>query len=376
MSNLRRQRLEKQRDGLQTEWELQQEKLQTLRSAHAIEAGTAVKFQLGKQIEAQEKVLAQLESKLERLELELAAGSTRQELEFEWVTIAAGQAEDWSLQRSSGRVESRSEDLGNGLFLEMVFVPAGQFTMGSPPEELGRELYQSWEQRRQSGEDPRHQVTVPSFWLGKYPVTQAQWRAIAALPKIDRWLEPNPSYFEGDQLPVEQVSWLDGVEFCQRLSQLTGRNYRLPSEAEWEYACRAGSDTPFHWGMTMTTDLANYCGVDREIRGSFYSGAYGRGPQGVYREKTTPVGSFPPNRFGLYDMHGNVWEWCGDSWHATYRGAPIDGSCWVGGGEEPMRVLRGGSWMNLPWVCRSAYRLKFAMHAAYLDTGLRVVCSD
>ena len=170
-------------------------------------------------------------------------------------------------------------------------------------------------------------MTIQPFCLGKYAVTQAQWRAIAALPQINRELNPDPSGFKGDNRPVEWVSWLEAVECCDRLSRQTGRSYRLPSEAEWEYACRAGTTTPFHFGETMTTELANYCGEDRDIGGRLYKGAYGVGPQGAYRQETTAVGSFAvANAFGLFDMHGNVWEWCLDHWHENYQGAPTDGS--------------------------------------------------
>lgn len=173
-------------------------------------------------------------------------------------------------------------------------------------------------------ERPQHWVTVEPFWMGKYPVTQAQWRAIATLPKVDRELTANPSYFEGDSRPVERVSWRDAVEFCKRLSQRTGQNYRLPSEAEWEYACRAGTTTPFHFGETLTSALANYdadstCGSELASE---------------RRQQTTSVDNFPANTFGLYDMHGNVDEWCADHWHDSYTGAPTDGSTWLSAEEN------------------------------------------
>ncbi|MFN7657571.1 MAG: formylglycine-generating enzyme family protein, partial [Dolichospermum sp.] len=156
-------------------------------------------------------------------------------------------------------------------------------------------------------------------------------------------------------------------EFCLRLSQYTGRTYSLPSEAQWEYACRAGTTTPFHFGETITTDLANYNGK--------YS--YGQGPKGVYREETTAVGSFGvANNFGLYDMHGNVWEWCQDHWHSNYEGAPTDGSAWLSNKEDSNeRLLRGGSWLDLPGYCRSAYRLNDLLDDYFNSIGFRVVCS-
>src|SRR5262249_46060073 len=148
-------------------------------------------------------------------------------------------------------------------------------------------------------------------------------------------------------LPVEQVSWQDAVEFCDRLSRKTGKTYRLPSEAEWEYACRAGTKTPFAFGETITPEIVNYNGKY----------PYGSAPKGIYRQKTTPVGSVGvANGFGLYDMHGNVWEWCQDVWHGNYKGAPTDGSAWESGGDKDIWVVRGGSWIDLGRDCRSAYR--------------------
>ena len=259
------------------------------------------------------------------------------------------------------------EDLGSRLTLEMISVPEGQFMMGSPKNEL----------RHQSNEDPQHEVTVSSFWIAKYPVTQAQWKAVAALPQLQRELTAVPSNFEGDNRPVEQVSWHDAVEFCDRLSQRTGRDYRLPSEAEWEYACRAGTETPFHFGATLTTELANYRGTDWEYEGKTYSGAYGDGPLGIYREETTEVGIFDAaNGFGLHDMHGNVWEWCQDNWHDNYEGAPVAGGAWISRGEAKYRVLRGGSWHDVPEDCRSAIRYRFDPDDSISFVGFRVVCGS
>ncbi len=197
------------------------------------------------------------------------------------------------------------------------------------------------------------EVTFRRFFLGKYPVTQKQYEAV---------MGNNPSYFKGPNRPVENVSWNDTTEFFQRLSQKTGRQYRLPSEAEWEYACRAGTTTPFYFGETITTDLANYNG----------NYTYGSAPKGIYREETTDVGSFPPNAFGLYDMHGNVWEWCQDVWHENYSGAPTDGSAWESGGDSSYRMLRGVSWHNHPKNCRCANRNK-GDYAGSINNGFRVV---
>ena len=206
--------------------------------------------------------------------------------------LGLGEKKEVILSHYRNQAKYFSEDLGNGITLEMVEIPNGTFMMGSPESEKGR---YDWE-------SPQHQVTVPLFFMGKFEVTQAQWKAVAVLPQVERELNPDPSEFTGDKLPVKQVSWYDAVEFCRRLSNYTGTEYRLPSEAEWEYACRAGTTTPFHFGKTITTDLANYRGTDFEYQNQIYPGNYANEPKGEYREKTTAVGSFFPNAFGL----GNV----------------------------------------------------------------------
>jgi len=224
----------------------------------------------------------------------------------------------------------------------MVDIPAGEFVMGAPKKEA-----ESFDSER-----PQHWVTVPQFFMGKYPITQEQWRLVAALRQVNRPLRAElldseqEARFGGDNHPVVNVSWYEAVEFCDRLTQRTRRKYRLPSEAEWEYACRAGTPTPFYFGETIAPDLVNYNG----------NYPYGDAPKGEYRERTTSVGIFPPNPFGLYDMHGNVWEWCADHWHENYKGAPDDGSAWLTDNKESSRLLRGGSWYNDSWRCRSAYR--------------------
>jgi formylglycine-generating enzyme required for sulfatase activity len=206
-------------------------------------------------------------------------------------------------------------------------------------------------------ERPQHSVGLGAFLLGKYPITQEQWGAVMA------W-EP-PYRCQGPRRPVDRVSWDDAVEFCRELSEKTGRAYRLPSEAEWEYGCRAGSTAPFYFGETITTDLANYVGEH----------TYLSEPKGIYRHVTTDVGSFPSNGFGLYDMHGNVWEWCGDAWHDDYTGAPGDGSAWEGGATL-QRVLRGGSWHDPPGICRCAARLKFDRSDGEDFVGFRVALAS
>ncbi|WP_347279989.1 SAV_2336 N-terminal domain-related protein [Leptolyngbya sp. FACHB-60] len=263
----------------------------------------------------------------------------------------------WEIIRQQQRVYRLIEPLPGDLPLEMVAIPDGTFLMGSPEDELERD---------RSSESPQHEVSIKWFLMGRYPVTQAQWRAVASLPQIGRQLQRNPSRFKGDNRPVEQVTWDDAVEFCARLSVHSGRQYRLPTEAEWEYACRAGTTTPFHFGETITSELANYKG----------STTYDDGPQGEFRRETTPVDHFGiANAFALTDMHGNVWEWCQDHWHDNYNGAPIDGSAWIEGGNLSRRVLRGGSWDNEPWYCRSAYRDGDGPDFDDDPLGFRVVCS-
>ena len=276
----------------------------------------------------------------------------------------AQSSREFRIEREQHEVLSIQQPLTDDVSLVLVQIPEGEFMMGSPEEEVDR----------REAEGPQHLVHVQEIWMGRYPVTQQEWRIVAGYPKVNRDLDLNPSHFKGDRLPVESVSWFDAVEFCDRLSQQTGFDYRLPTEAEWEYACRAGTTTPFHFGETITTELANYCGTDDERLG--WSGSYGDGPKGEYREKTTPVDQFEgTNQFGLYDMHGNVWEWCQDHWHENYKGAPSDGSAWL---EKTLqnnngRVLRGGSWITPPRVCRSAYRYHDAPVDRNYNLGFRVV---
>jgi eukaryotic-like serine/threonine-protein kinase len=242
------------------------------------------------------------------------------------------------------KFQSFTENLEN-VILDMIAIPGGKFLMGSPEGE------------GDDDEKPQHEVTIPPFYMGKYPVTQAQWEKVASLPKVELDLKSQPSYFKGENLPVEQVSsWSDVQEFCARLSKATGKLYRLPSEAEWEYACRAKTTTPYYFGDQITTDLVNYGRNEK----------YGQ---------TTEVGKFPPNAFGLYDMHGNVCEFCEDNWHENYINAPIDGSVWINQSKEERVVMRGGSWIHNPGCCRSAYRLNLigCCYDGYI--GFRVVCA-
>ncbi|MDJ0904336.1 MAG: formylglycine-generating enzyme family protein [Xenococcus sp. MO_188.B8] len=225
-----------------------------------------------------------------------------------------------------------TKELGNGVTLDMIAIPGGTFMMGSPKG------------KGSDSERPQHQVTIKPFFMGKYPITQAQWQAV---------MGNNPAQFQDSpQNPVEQVSWKVAVEFCQRLSTQTETEYRLPSEAEWEYACRARTTTPYHFGESISDKIANY---------------------GCNMNGTTSVGQFPANAFGLYDMHGNIWELCQDNWHDNYEDAPTDGSAWFSG-FSTIKVIRGGSWFNGPWDCRSAYRVRFDPYDTYNDVGFRVAC--
>jgi formylglycine-generating enzyme required for sulfatase activity/uncharacterized caspase-like protein len=263
----------------------------------------------------------------------------------------------WRIDKRPLQVQGYRERLAEGVELTMVQIPAGSFLMGSPSE--GPERYNC--------EGPQHQVQLQEFFMGQTPITQAQWQVVAGWQKFQRELSSDPARFKGLHRPVESVLWEDAIEFCQRLSQRFGRTYTLPSEAQWEYACRAGTSTPFHFGATLTPDLANYDG----------NYAYGEGPKGVYRQETREVAVFPANPLGLYDMHGNVWEWCLDQWHTNYQGAPVDGSAWLGSDVDKInqRLLRGGSWYVNPRVCRSAFRTSTHPDGRlYFNIGFRVCC--
>ena len=238
------------------------------------------------------------------------------------------------------------EDLGNGIELEMVYIPGGSFIMGSPENE----------EQRNSNESPQHKVTLQPFYISKYPITQNQYQAI---------MGNNPSTFEGESRPVENVNWYDATEFCQKLSEKTRKIYRLPSESHWEYACRAGTTTPFYFQETITSELVNYNG----------NYPYGNAPKGKYRQETTDVGMFPPNAFGLYDMHGNVLEWCQDVWHKNYNGAPTDGSAWESEGKNSYRILRGGSWFDSSRYCRCAGRVYSHADIRNNGRGFRIISS-
>jgi formylglycine-generating enzyme required for sulfatase activity len=250
----------------------------------------------------------------------------------------------------------------------MLHIPAGRFTMGSPPDEP----------ERHQDEGPQHQVELRDFFLSRIPITQAQWLVVSGWQPLlgeEPWLRelhPDPvsklddaKRFLGPKRPVVNVSWAEAMEFCRRLSLRTGKHYTLPSEAQWEYACRAKTITPFHFGETISPELANYSG----------NYTYGEGQKGVYRGQTTDAGSFPANTWGLHDMHGNVWEWCADHWHDNYNKAPADGSPWINDKSNySNRLLRGGSWYFIPGNCRSAYRGSNHPDNQLNNVGFRVCC--
>jgi formylglycine-generating enzyme required for sulfatase activity len=237
-------------------------------------------------------------------------------------------------------------DLGGSVKMTLMHIPPGKFWMGSPKEELER-----WD------DEFRHEVEITKgFYMGKFDVTQEQYQAI---------MGENLSNSKGAKLPVEKVNWYDAKEFCRKLSAKEGKTFGLPSEAEWEYACRAGTTTPFHFGETISTDQANY-------EGEF---VYGTGKKGVFRQKTTEVGRFPANAWGLHDMHGNVWQWCED-WYDKdfYRISPKQNP--LNATEGKYRVQRGGSFMDFPQGCRSASRKNWGNVTPIgrsFDYGFRVV---
>ncbi len=241
-----------------------------------------------------------------------------------------------------------SEVVINSIGMKLVYIPAGEFMMGSP----------SSESQRYSEEGPQHRVKISKgFYMDIYEVTQEQYQAV---------MGSNPSHFKGDNLPVEHVSWDMAVDFCRKLTQKEGKTYRLPTEAEWEYACRAGTNTPFYFGETISTDQANYAG----------NYIYGNGRKGTYRQKTMTVGSFQPNAFGLYDMHGNVTEWCQDWYGEYYSNSPsVDPE---GPGSGQYRILHGGSWGwgNNPRNCRCSVRFRQKPGHRSKHIGFRVVVLD
>jgi formylglycine-generating enzyme required for sulfatase activity len=262
-----------------------------------------------------------------------------------WVALAAAaQPED----RVPGAAREERACVG-GQCIVLVAVPGGSFLMGST--EVDPE--------RATDEGPQHKVALRPFLLGKYEVTQGQWQAV---------MGRNPSHFQrcGDDCPVEYVSWRGVQAFIRKLNQATGRQYRLPSEAEWEYAARSGTATPYYTGSTITAAQANFNGTETR---------YGSRP-GPYRKSPLRVGHFAPNAFGLYDMQGNVWEWVQDFYYRSYYGAPADGSAWEPAGHGPRRVVRGGSWADAPEALRSTFRGALAPDVRLSGVGFRIARDD
>ena len=309
----------------------------------------------GEELFAEIDSLLNSEGKLDIAEVSLSVPGRSRVFVFKTPTVnRRGEV----IKQETKKVRYYIDILPGNIPLEMMVIPGGTFLMGSP----SGEGYDS--------ERPQHEVTISPFYMAKYPITQAQWRAVAeGLPKVD--LDPNPAYFKNDDklvadtLPVEQVSWYDCMEFCARLSRHTGKTYRLPSEAEWEYACRAGTTTPFAFGETLTGELANY--------NANYT--FADESKGEYREKITAVGSFPPNAFGLCDMHGNVWEWCADDWRNNYEDTNVDSTASLFSDElnSELVLLRGGSWFYDPGYCRSAVRSRYYRDIRDFSIGFRVV---
>jgi len=254
------------------------------------------------------------------------------------------------------------KEFTNSIGMKFVWIPPGTFLMGSPKEEKHRNPIET-----------QHKVTLTKgFYMGVYTVTQEQWLKVMGgknpsdFPK-ERWggKDGKDKLSDKEQalLPVDSVSWNDCQEFLQQLREKDAQPYRLPTEAEWEYACRAGTATPFHFGETISTDQANYDG-DR---------VYGDGKKGIRRNKTAPGGSFPANAFGLHDMHGNLYQWCQD-WYGDYP--PGDVTDPQGPAKGQARVLRGGSWKSNPVSCRSAERLWYEPEVRFHLYGFRVCFSS
>ena len=263
-----------------------------------------------------------------------------QTIEFETPTL---NEKGETIAQAHHSAEQFTEDLGNGMKLDLITISSGVFQMGSPLNSGSPD------------EHPQHFVTIKSFLMGKFLITQGQWKAI--LGKLP------PCRFKGEQLPVERVSWEDAQKFCKQLSKKSGRDYQLPSETQWEYACRAGTSTPFSFGETITSDIVNFNGEHTFLQE----------PRGVYHHVTTEGGRFPPNAFGLYDVHGNLWEWCADNWLDDYSTSSRDGSA-SQTRDNRYGVARGGSWHEPPHLCRSASRLRVLQSDADEFMGLRVVC--
>jgi formylglycine-generating enzyme required for sulfatase activity len=249
-----------------------------------------------------------------------------------------------------------TQDLSEQVALEMVLIPGSAALMSEIREKADTGSIQLL-----------HQAALRPLFMAKYPVTQAQWQTVAGWPKVNRELDPQPACFKDPERPVESVSWLDTEEFCQRLSRVSGLRYHLPKESQWEYACRAGTQTPFHYGPVITARLANYSDA---YRNTDKLASAGRGA-------TVPVGRFAPNAFGLHDMHGNVWEWCADLWQKKPH-SPLSFSYGRPAKQTicaNWRSLRGGAWSDTPEKIRSDYRSMYQEQALSSSIGFRVACT-
>ncbi|NDJ19261.1 formylglycine-generating enzyme family protein [Myxacorys almedinensis] len=257
------------------------------------------------------------------------------------------------IKRCQSQAQFFEEKLNDEVVLEMVLIPGGKFLMGSPESEDKR-----------IDIERQHWVTVNSFWMSKYPITVTQWEAFFGYPKGSLNIKWNCYGDHCGDYPMRWVSWFQAVSFYKQLSQKTNRPYRLPTEAEWEYACRAGTRTPFHFGEAITTNLATYDGRSR----------YRHSELGIYHTEPSCVGRKPANAFGLHDMHGNVWEWCADYFDAKLnKDFPVE---IVDFDEEvySIRPIRGGSWYSSSRFCRSAYRDFAPPDDGDDKIGFRVVC--
>jgi len=245
------------------------------------------------------------------------------------------------IAQGAARAEEAAKEITNSIGMKLVWIPPGSFTMGSP----------NGEPERKGDENPHKVTLTKGYYMGAYPVTQDQWQAI---------MGKNPARFKGKNLPIENVSWIDSQEFLEKLSKKEEKKYRLPTEAEWEYACRAGTTTAFSFGNSLAMSQANYD----------FSTPYPGGKASTPLKKTTPVDHYPPNKWGLYDMHGNVYNWCAD-WYGPYPSGDVTDPKGPASGTE--RVMRGGSFVsrgsNLRSACRNPYEPIYRIY----NVGFRFV---
>ena len=274
--------------------------------------------------------------------------------------------------RRTVRAQDKSKTITNSIGMKLNFIPAGKFLMGSPATEKERDP-----------EELQHEVAITRpFYMGVFEVTQGEYEKLMGKPKEGGKYNPwnrGAFFAQGPDYPMDQATWTQAVEYCKRLSALpaekkAGRTYRLPTEAEWEYACRAGSKTVFHVGDALSSDKANFDGAY----------PYGKANKGPNVRKTTKVGSYPPNAYGLYDMHGNVAEWCSDFYDPDYYKkspkddpkGPAEGVMPTGFANNFYHVVRGGCWLDEARACRAAYRFRLQPTEPYRLVGFRVVCEQ